>query len=343
VHIGSPRGDDYDLAASKLGLNVRFAAQPWTHGRFGATVLQHAAMAVSNGMAERVLCIAGYNNARFGTHGTKERSTFQESLRDGGGPHAETPHVGFTAPVAGAAMAAQRYFHHYGMAPDRLGAVALACRRHAQLNPVALMRKPLSQEDYAASRFIVEPLRLFDCSVLADGAVALIVTRSDQVPQNARAVHMIGMQGVHAGTDEFIFGQPGLGINQTNVFKYDPKPDESLVYRMAGLKAADVDALYIYDAFSPLVLWTLERFGHCRPGEAMDFVQGGRIEIGGALPVNTNGGMLSEGHLNGWGHFIEIIRQLREEAGPRQVADIKVAQWATCLGDSILFSKDSHI
>ncbi len=96
VHIGSPRGNDYDLAASLLGLNVRFAAQPWNHGRFGATAIQHAAMALSAGLADRVLCLAAYKNASFGTHGTKERPGFQESLRIGGGPHAETPYVGLT-------------------------------------------------------------------------------------------------------------------------------------------------------------------------------------------------------------------------------------------------------
>jgi acetyl-CoA acetyltransferase len=106
---------------------------------------------------------------------------------------------------------------------------------------------------------------------------------------------------------------------------------------MADLKPSDVDAFYLYDAFTPMVLWALERFGHCRVGEGMDFVQDGRIELGGKLPVDTNGGMLSEGHLNGWGHFLEIISQLRGTAGARQVAGAKVAQWGTCIGDSILF------
>ncbi len=340
VHIGSPRGNDYDLAASLLGLNVRFAAQPWNHGRFGATAIQHAAMALSAGLADRVLCLAAYKNASFGTHGTKERPGFQESLRIGGGPHAETPYVGLTGPVAGAAMAFQRYCHKYNVSAEQLAAVALACRRHAQKNPDAMMQKDLTPELYAEARFIVEPLRLFDCSVLVDGAVALIMTSDDLAQGNPRAVHLLGMQGINAGPNEFIFGQPGLGINQAAVFDFDPKPSEQLAYRMAGLSPADVDAFYVYDAFSPLVLWSLERFGHCRVGEGMEFVQGGRIELGGQMPVNTNGGMLSEGHLNGWGHFIEMVRQVRGEAGPRQVAGLKVAQWGTCLGDSLIFGRE---
>ena len=202
------------------------------------------------------------------------------------------------------------------------------------------MQKDLTPELYAEARFIVEPLRLFDCSVLVDGAVALIMTRDDLAQGNPRAVHLLGMQGINAGPNEFIFGQPGLGINQAAVFDFDPKPSEQLAYRMAGLSPADVDAFYVYDAFSPLVLWSLERFGHCRVGEGMEFVQGGRIELGGQMPVNTNGGMLSEGHLNGWGHFIEMVRQVRGEAGPRQVAGLKVAQWGTCLGDSLIFGRE---
>jgi acetyl-CoA acetyltransferase len=339
VHIGSPRGMDYDLTASALGLNVRFAAQPWSHGRFGGTVLQHAAMAVCCGLANNVLCLAAYNNTSFGLHGTKQRPGFAESLREGGGPHAETPHAGLTAPMAGAAMAFQRYLHIHGGSADRLGAVAVGLRRHAALNPAAALRKPIGQEEYLASPFIVEPLRRHDCSILVDGAVALIVTSMDRAADHARPVSILGYQGIHAGAEEFIFGQPGLGINQASVFDFHPQAGAAPVYRMAGKTPGDVDGLYVYDAFSPLIPWTLERFGHCDPGEALDWIQGGKIELGGALPVNSNGGMLSEGHLNGWGHFIEIIRQLRGLCSERQVRDAAVLQWATCLGDSIIFAR----
>jgi len=130
-----------------------------------------------------------------------------------------------------------------------------------------------------------------------------------------------------------------LGINQASVFDYRPDAAGEPVYRMAEKGPGDVDGFYVYDAFSPLVLWALERFGHCGVGEALDFVQGGTIEVGGKLPVNTNGGMLSEGHLNGWGHFLEIVGQLRGECGDRQVVGAKLMQWATCLGDSILFAR----
>jgi acetyl-CoA acetyltransferase len=111
------------------------------------------------------------------------------------------------------------------------------------------------------------------------------------------------------------------------------------VFREAGIVPADVDTLHCYDGFSPQVLWTLERFGFAPPGEAADWVQNGRIELGGELPVNTSGGHLSEGHSNGWGQTLEIVRQVRGEAGERQVTDCELALWATTFGDAILYSK----
>src|SRR5690606_33377010 len=138
-------------------------------------------------LADYVLCFAAYNNSQFGRHGSKERPSFGESLREGGGPHAETPHAGLTAPVAGAGMAAQRYFHKFGVDADKLVEVPIAFRNHAMLNPEAVMQKPLTREEYFASRYIVEPLRLFDCSVPVDGAVALILTTAERARDCARA------------------------------------------------------------------------------------------------------------------------------------------------------------
>ncbi len=341
VHIGSPRGMDYDRTASLLALDVRFSAQPWSHGRFAATVLQQGAMALSWGLADHVLCLASYSNSRFGRHGSKDRPNFNESLREGGGPHAENPHLGLTAPVAGAAMAAQRYFHRYDLSPDCLAPIALAFRQHARLNPGAVMQAPLTLEEYLSARQIVEPLRLFDCSVIVDGAVAVILSRADRAVDRPKPpVYLMGIQGIHAGPNEFIFGQPGLGIDQADTFDYKPQPEDETVYRMAEAGPADIDTLHVYDAFSPQVLWTLERFGFCDVGESAAWIKDGRIELGGALPVNTSGGHMSEGHFNGWGQIYEIVTQLRGEAGPRQVPNAKLAQWATTIGDSIIFGND---
>jgi len=102
---------------------------------------------------------------------------------------------------------------------------------------------------------------------------------------------------------------------------------------------ADIDALFVYDAFSILVWTALERFGFCGRGEAAAFTQDGRIALGGALPMNTNGGLLSEAHVMGWNHQVEIVRQLRDECGERQIVDAGVIQWANAYGDSLIYHR----
>ena len=342
VHIGSPRGLDYDEMATLLGLEVSYATQTWSHGRFGATVIANAAMVLELGLVDCALCVAAFKNSRFTRVGTTGHNAFFEGMREGGGPHAETPWVGLAAPVAGAAMATRRYLHRYGVDREKLGAVAVAQRRAAEANPLAVMRKPMTRKHYEGSRFIVEPLRLFDCSVPVDTAVAVILTRADRAADlRAPAVHVRGYQGLHAGPNEFIFGQPGLGVNQAEVFDYAPRGALEPVYRRAGVTPAEIQTLHCYDGFSPQVLWTLERFGFCAPGEAADWIADGRIELDGQLPVNTSGGHLSEGHSNGWGQTLEIVRQLRGQAGPRQIPGIRLAQWATTLGDSIIYGTEA--
>lgn len=341
-HIGSPRGIDYDELALLLGLRIRYASQTWEHGRFGATVLTTAAMALGHDLCDYAVCIAAYENSLFARIGTTGGIGFGEGMREGGGPHAETPSVGMAAPIAGAAMSTRRYLARYGIDREKLGAVAVAQRRAAGENPLAFMRAPMTQADYEASRFVVEPLRLLDCSVPVDTAVAVILTREDRARALRRApVHLLAFQGIHAGPGEFIFGRPGLGINQADdEDAWQPLGAEEPVFRRAGVTPADIGTLHCYDGFTSQILWTLERFGFCGPGEAADWVQAGRIELDGELPVNTSGGHLSEGHANGWGHTLEIVRQLRGDAGPRQIDDVRVAQWATTLGDSIIYANE---
>lgn len=342
VQIGSPRGLDYDEMASLLGLRVRYATQTWSHGRFTATVIANAAMALGHGLCEHALCVAAFKSSPFGRHGTPAGIGFEEGLREGGGPHAEAPAAGMAAPISGAAMSTRRYLERHGIDRRKLAAVALAQRRAAARNPLAVMaERGMSPGDYHSSPYVVEPLRRLDCSLPVDTAVAVILARADRARELRRPpIHVLAFEGLHAGPDEFIFGQPGLGVNQAETFDFEPNGDGQAVFERAGLSPADVDTLHCYDGFAPQVLWTLERFGYCPPGEAADWIQGGRIELGGELPVNTSGGHLSEGHANGWGHTLEIVRQLRGEAGPRQVEGARIAQWATTLGDSVIYGVD---
>ena len=132
-----------------------------------------------------------------------------------------------------------------------------------------------------------------------------------------------------------MWAHPGFGTAQQDTF--DWSPGSQPVHAMAGTTPADIDAFFTYDAFSPLVWLALERWGFCGLGEAKDFTQNGRIEVGGELPTNTNGGLLSEAHVMGWNHQVEIVRQLRGECGPRQIEGAEVIQWGNVYGDSIIF------
>ncbi len=166
----------------------------------------------------------------------------------------------------------------------------------------------------------------------------MIVTTAERARDLKKPpVYISGMQGLPAGRHEFIWTYPGFGVAQQEVWDY--KPDLQPVYRMAGVTPKDIDALFTYDAFSILVWTALERFGFCGLGEAAAFTQEGRIELGGELPMNTNGGLLSEAHIMGWNHQVEIVRQLRGECGPRQIPHAEIIQWANAYGDSLIYRR----
>ena len=335
VHLGWPLGVDYDRAAEAYGLDLRWVTQSWLHGRFVTSMIQQAAMAVACGLANVVACFTAISF-------TRERQILGgpgdvEGTREEGGTHGESPPYGLTAPAGGAALAMQRYMHLYGATSEELAAVPIAFRKHALKSPHAVMKEPLTLAGHQASRMVVDPLRLYDCSLITDGAAVALITSIERARDLKQPpVYISGMQGMRAGRDEFIFAPRGLGINQQRSAR---DKHENEVYRMAGIERKDIAALYTYDAFSPLVLFTLERFGFCGPGEAAAWVQGGRIELGGELPMNTSGGLLSEAHIGGWNSILEMVRQLRGAAGERQIANARHLQWATAWGDSVVFRK----
>lgn len=337
IHMGWPLGVDYDRVADAFGLNIRYVNQSWLHGRFVTNALQHAALAVSAGLAEVVACITAISF-------TRERDFLGgpgdgEGNREEGGTHGECPPYGLTSPAAGAALAMQRYLAVTGARAEKLAAVPISIRNHAVHNPGAIMRAPLTLEQHQASRMIIDPLHLFDCCLINDGAVVALVTTEERARDlRQKPVRIAGMQGIRAGRDEFIFAPPGLGIAQQRTGPIRSHPVDVEVYGSSGISRNDVRAVYTYDAFAPLVLFVLERFGFCGAGEAIDFVQNGAIGPGGKLPMNTSGGLLSEGHLGGWNSIREMVRQIRGSAGPRQLPNADVLQWATVWGDSVILT-----
>ena len=338
INLGWPLGLDYDRIAETFGLNIRYVNQTWTHGRFVTMSLQQAVLAVAAGLADVVACVAV---ASF----TRERDILGgpgdfEGQREDGGTHGENPPYGLTSPAGGAALAYRRYMSLYGATTDALAEVAVTLRGHALRNPNAVMRTPITHADHQRSRMIVDPLRLFDCCIVSDGAVVVLVTSSDRARDLRQAPVLItGMQGIRAGRDEFIFAPPGLGINQQRPGHVRPKAIDQQVYQMAGIERGDVNALYTYDAFTPLVLFVLERFGFSPPGQAHQWVLGGRLSMDGELPVNTSGGLHSEAHVSGWNCIAEIVRQLRGQASDRQLKSAQLLQWGTVWGDSVIFKR----
>jgi acetyl-CoA acetyltransferase len=138
-----------------------------------------------------------------------------------------------------------------------------------------------------------------------------------------------------------VFGRPGLGVLQQPMERFVPTARDELVFERSGISRSDVDALYCYDAFSPLVWFTLERLGFCAEGEAAAFCASGAIAADSALPVNTNGGLLAEAHVSGWNNVVEMVRQLRGQAGERQLPSVHIAQWGSAFGDSFVLAREA--
>jgi acetyl-CoA acetyltransferase len=217
------------------------------------------------------------------------------------------------------ALWAQRYLHTYGRDGLDLAQVVLTCREHAQLNPRAIWYgHPLTLEDYLASPFIATPLRILDCDMPIDGAVALILTRADRARDTAKKPVYINSIGHATGPDP-----------DWDTWEDESRPAPFLaaeqMWSRTDLKPDNVDVAELYDGISSLALTWLEALSFCEPGEAGTFLAGGNGRIGGRLPICTDGGQLGGGRLHGFGKLAEAVIQLRGEAGPRQVINASVA------------------
>jgi acetyl-CoA acetyltransferase len=340
TNMGYPVGVDYDQFTAVTGLRTVFNLQLWTHGRWLGAALEQAAAAVALGLCR---CVAVVCAAKFSVLTQLGGAEDQEASREGGGSHGEAPHVGLMAPGSGAALSARLYLERYGATEADLGAVAVTAREAARRNSAAWRTEPLDLESYLASRYIIAPLRVHDFAQVTDGACAVLVMRAEEATDRTPSpVTILATQSVPAGPDDFIFGRRGLGVGQQAMREFRPEPRDVEVYARAGVDQGDVDALYTYDAFSPLVWFTLERLGFCGEGEAASFCAAGGIGARGPLPVNSNGGLLAEAHVAGWNNVVEMVRQLRGRAGDRQLERPEILQWATAFGDSFLLSGASQ-
>ena len=291
--------------AQFLGIKPKVNLTIDAAGATNAMMVQYAMMAIDAGLCSTVVCSYG-DNPRSGPPGTYAR-----------GRGSDAAYGMFGAP-SGYALVAQRHMQEYGTTSLQLGAISVACRKHACLNPDAQMyNRPIAIEDHQNSRFVVAPLRLLDCCLVSDGGAAVVVTSAERARNlRKRPVYIMGIGQTHPASD---IGQR-YPITETGA-----KGSGELAFGMAGIRPQDVDVAEIYDCFTITLLMTLEEYGFCRKGEGGSFVEGGRIELGGALPVNTAGGLLSETGMPGMQLIVEAVRQLRGEGDARQVKDAEIA------------------
>ena len=315
---GSP---EVDLARC-LGVGeLRFVSRtPYGGGGACATV-QHAAMAVSSGVAEAVVCYRAFNErsgVRFG-RGVRPEPVGATVPAEAARRSFYRP-FGLATPAGPSAMVARRYMHDFGATSEDFGRVAVAMRRAAATNPKAWFHgRPITLEDHQSSRWVVEPLRLLDCCQESDGGVAVLVTSLERARDLRRppAVIAAAAQGSADGQESMTsFYRPSISAS--------PELEVAAreLWRMSGIGPEDVDVAVLYDHFTPFVLMQLEALGFCGRGEAAAFVADGSIELEGVLPVNPHGGQLGEAYIHGMNGMNEAVRQIRGAAA-NQIKDVQ--------------------
>jgi len=318
---------DYQRFGEMNGMNPRLAFGLQGQGRMSGVALELAVANITAGYMNTVALVYGNDGKSAGVKYGGLKDTY------GSGGAAQWFPFGMTSPGAAHAMMFTMHAERYGTRAQDLGMIAKTFRDHAALNPAAVMRMPFDMDDYMAARYIAEPLRLLDYCLINDGGIALIITRADRAadrPQPPVYIRGLGTSTVleNSSLPRDDFWRPAL----------QAAGDASL--KMAGLSRDEMNGLMIYDNFTPTVLFALEGYGYCAPGEAGAFVADGNLALGGSLPANTHGGHLSESYMQGWNHFIEATRQVRGQCGQRQIPSAQNIHYlcATPIASSIIFS-----
>ncbi len=311
--MAEPHMYQAEALAEHLQIFPRYCVTASAGGATTYSGIFNAAMAIASGVCSTVLvCLA--DSLRSGL--SREQAMQMQSST--GHRQFETPY-GPTVP-AFYALIARAHMDAYGTTPEQLAAVAVEARRHAGRNPAAQMRQPISVEDVLDSRLIADPLHLLDCSLVSDGGAAVILTAAGAAHAGKqRPVYILGVGEGHGHEH----------ISQAHSLTTSAAVESGRrAYRMAGLGPADIDVAGIYDCFTPVVLIELEDLGFCAKGEAGEFVASGETSLQGSLPMNTHGGLLSHCHPGNPGAMFaltEMVRQLRRQAGERQVARAETA------------------
>lgn len=315
--------------AEYLGIQPTSTDSTQTGGSSFEVLVEHAALAIAAGQCEVALI----------TYAATPKSSFKRGQAGFGGGAARaaaagavTPMIewelpyGMRAPMGAYALAASRHMAQYGTTSEQLAQIAVSTRAWATMNPRARLRDPITVEDVLASPFEATPLHKLDCCLVTDGAGAVVLTSAERARDLRRPpAYVLGAASGH--THAMISEMPDLTVTAGAVS--GPR-----AFARAGITPDDVDVAELYDSFTITVLLALEDLGFCPKGEGGPFVADGRLGPGGSLPANTNGGGLAYTHPGMYGMFllVEAVRQLRGEAGPRQVPDAEVAVAHGCGG-----------
>jgi acetyl-CoA acetyltransferase len=294
--------------AEYLGVRTRFNDNCRTGGSSFQIQASIAALALATGQCDVALI----------AYGSNQRSSAGKLIASARSSPWEAPYRPLR-PISSYAMAAARHMHEFGTTKQQLGAVAIAARKWAQLNPEATMREELTMQDYLAARLVADPFGSRDCCLVTDGAAAVVMTRADRARDLCtNPAYLLG--AAHETTHRDIAGMPSL--TTTGVAEAARR-----AFAQAGITASDVDVVELYDAFTINTILFLEDMGFCAKGEGGSFVSNGNIAPGGGLPVNTNGGGLSYCHPGMYGLFtmVEATQQLMGLCGDRQVKDVDIA------------------
>jgi acetyl-CoA acetyltransferase len=288
--------------AEALGLMPKVGGVWDQGGASNISMISFAAMAIENGQCEIALVTLA-DNPKSGTTQAYDKAWGEDAV------------YGWFSVSAGYAMVARRHMHELGTRAEDMGEVAVACRKHGANNPSAQLRKAITLDEYMASPWIVEPFRRDDICLVSDGAAAVVVT-SEKKARQLGIAHAVPILGFGQGQSSWdVVLRPDMTHTMAGA-------SAESAYRMAGLGPKDMDVAQVYDCFTITVLMTLEAYGFCKPGQAGGFVRDGGLEIGGNLPLNTSGGLLSETGMPGLQLVIEGVRQMRG-ASVNQVAGAK--------------------
>jgi len=288
--------------ARNLGIpNLRFFGEVGYGGGGGCAAVGHAAMAIETGWAHTVVCWRARNRGSGG------RPWAGTAALVAGDAQFSVP-FGLVRPVDQIAMLARRHMFEYGTSSQQLGAVAVAFRKHAARNPHAMMRDAITLADHQASRMVSDPLRKLDCCLETDGALAVVLTSLERARdlKERPAVVLAAAQGT--GPEHVVMAN----YHQPRFLDTPSRWAARELWARAGVQPSDVDCAQFYDAFTPLVIFSLEEYGFCKAGEGGPFCEGGRLEWPeGELPSNTSGGGLSEAYVHGFNLILEGVRQVR--------------------------------